>query len=55
MRVLINNIMQAERARGLRAGEYERTEDRQGHANGYKPKTIKTRIGEITFASPQVQ
>lgn len=55
MRVLINNIMQIERAKYLQAGEYERTEDRKGHANGYKPKTVKTRIGEITFAIPQVR
>ncbi|WP_322792472.1 IS256 family transposase [Bellilinea sp.] len=55
MRVLINNIMQVERARYLQAGEYERTEDRKGHANGYKPKTVRTRVGEITFAIPQVR
>lgn len=55
MRVLINNIMQVERAKYLQAGEYERSEDRTGHANGYKPKTVKTRVGEITFAIPQVR
>ncbi len=55
MRVLINNAMQVERSKYLQAGEYERTEDRKGHANGYKPKTVKTRIGEITFAVPQVR
>ena len=55
MRVLINNIMQVERAKYLQAGEYERTEERKGHANGYKPKTVKTRVGEITFAIPQVR
>ncbi|KPL82527.1 transposase [Thermanaerothrix daxensis] len=55
MRVLINNIMQVERTRYLQAGEYERTEERKGHANGYKPKTVKTRVGEITFAIPQVR
>lgn len=55
MRVLINQAMQAERARYLQADEYERTEDRKGHANGFKPKTVKTRIGEITFAVPQVR
>ena len=55
MRILLNNVMQAERTKYLQAGEYERTEDRQGHANGYKPKTIKTRMGEITFAVPQVR
>jgi putative transposase len=55
LRVLINNVMQAERSKYLQAGEYERTEDRKGHANGYKPKTVRTRVGEITFAIPQVR
>ena len=55
LRILINNAMQAERAKYLQAAEYERTEDRTGHANGYKPKTVKTRVGEITFAIPQVR
>jgi putative transposase len=34
---------------------YERNEDRRGHANGYKGKTVKTRVGAITFAVPQVR
>ena len=55
MRVLINNAMQVERSKYLQADEYERTEDRKGHANGYKPKTVRTRMGEITFAVPQVR
>jgi len=29
--------------------------ERLRHANGYKPKTIRTRVGEITFAVPQVR
>jgi transposase-like protein len=55
MRVLINQAMQVERSKYLQAGEYERTEDRKGHANGYKPKTVTTRMGEITFSVPQVR
>jgi len=55
LRILINQVMQAERSNYLQAGEYERTEDRKGHANGYKPKTVRTRMGEITFAVPQVR
>jgi len=55
MRILINQAMQAERSKYLQADEYERTEERKGHANGFKPKTVKTRIGEITFAVPQVR
>jgi putative transposase len=55
LRVLINNVMQVERSKYLQADEYERTEDRKGHANGYKPKTVRTRMGEITFSVPQVR
>ena len=55
LRVLINQVMLAERSRYLRAEEYERTAERKGHANGYKPKTMRTRMGEITFAVPQVR
>lgn len=55
MRVLINQAMQVERSKYLQADEYERTEERIGHANGYKPKTVRTRMGEITFSVPQVR
>ena len=55
MRVLINNAMQVERSRYMQADQYERTKDRKGHANGFKPKTIRTRVGNITFAIPQVR
>ena len=47
--------MQAERQKYLAVGPYERSDNRQGHANGYKPKTVQTRVGEITFAVPQVR
>jgi putative transposase len=55
IRILVNQAMQEERTRYLQAGEYERTEERRGYANGYKPKTVKTRVGAITFAIPQVR
>jgi transposase-like protein len=55
IRILVNQAMQEERAHYLQAGEYERTEERKGYANGYKPKTVKTRVGEITFSIPQVR
>lgn len=34
---------------------YERTEERRGYANGFKPKTMTTRIGKVIFAVPQVR
>ncbi len=52
---MINTAMQAERQRHLGAAPYERSPERQGYANGYKPKTVTTRVGEITFAVPQVR
>ena len=55
VRVILNSVMQAERSQYLQAKAYERTEDRKGHANGYKPKTVRTKLGDITFAIPQVR
>ncbi len=55
IRSIINTAMQVERQRYLGAALYERSPERQGYANGYKPKTVATRVGEITFAVPQVR
>ena len=55
VRVLINTAMRIERERHLGAGPFERSEEWQGHANGYKAKTVATRLGKIEFAVPQVR
>lgn len=55
IRVIINTAMLAERAEHLNAGPYQHTVERRGYANGFKPKTMQTRVGEITFAVPQVR
>jgi putative transposase len=55
IRVIINAAMQAERQRHLHAAPYERTPERRGYANGYKPKTVTTRVGPVTFDVPQVR
>ena len=55
VRVILNSVMQAERSQYLQAKAYERTEERKGHANGYKPKTVRSKLGDITFAIPQVR
>ena len=55
IRTLINEAMQIERQRFLGVGPYERSPQRRGHANGYKPKTVATRLGKITFDVPQVR
>lgn len=55
IRLLVNEAMAQERSRFLQAQPYERTENRQGHANGFKPKTLATRVGPIQFSVPQVR
>ncbi len=55
IRIIVNTAMQAERQHYLQAKPYERSPQRRGQANGFKPKTVKTRLGEITFAIPQVR
>jgi putative transposase len=55
IRHIINLAMQAERQQYLNAAPYQRTPEREAHANGYKSKTMRTRVGEITFAVPQVR
>ena len=52
---ILNAAMQAERQQYLKAEPYQHTEEREGHANGYKPKTVQTRVGSITFSIPQVR
>jgi transposase-like protein len=53
--IMMNGAMQIERSRYLQAEPYERTEQRQSYANGYKPKTVKTRVGELQLAVPQTR
>lgn len=55
IRIVLNAAMQAERNEYLQAAPYQHNEERRGYANGFKPKTMRTRIGDITFAVPQVR
>jgi putative transposase len=55
IQTVVNQAMQIERQKYLGVGPYERSEERQGHANGYKPKTVATRVGRIAFDVPQVR
>ena len=55
IRIVVNAAMQAERQQYLNAAPYQRTPEREAHANGYKPKTVQTRVGKIAFEVPQVR
>ncbi len=53
--LLLNEAMKLERSAFLGAGPYERTEDRRGYANGYKPKRVKSRLGGLELSIPKVR
>ncbi len=53
--VLMNAAMLAERSEYLGAAPYERSATRVGYANGFKDKTVKTRIGELPLKVPQTR
>lgn len=55
IRRVINEAMRLERQHHLGVGPYERSDARRGHANGYKPKTVQTRVGSLDVAVPQVR
>jgi putative transposase len=55
IRILLNEAMKIERTQALGAAPYKRADSRTGHANGFKAKTLATRLGKITFAVPQTR
>ena len=55
IRRIINEAMRLERQNHLGVGPYERSEARCGYANGYKPKTVQTRVGALDLDVPQVR
>lgn len=39
----LNGLMKIEREQAIGASRYKRSEDRRGHCNGFKDKTLTTR------------
>ena len=52
---LMNEAMKLERAEVLGAMPYQRTEARRGYANGFKPKTVNSRLGRLRMQVPQTR
>jgi transposase-like protein len=52
---LLNQVLQAEVTDYLQAEPYERTDTRQGHRNGTKPRQITSRTGTLQLLLPQVR
>jgi hypothetical protein len=55
LELLLNEVMLIERSEFLGASPYERTPGRRGHANGFKDKTLHTRVGDLQLKVPQAR
>ena len=53
--LLLNEVMKIERCEALGAAPYQRTEERRGYANGYKDKTVHSRVGDLHLDVPQTR
>jgi transposase-like protein len=53
--ILLNEAMKVERSRALGAEPWQRSEQRLDYANGYKSKSLNTRIGKLSLQVPQVR
>lgn len=55
VQILLNEAMLIERTRHMQAEPYERNKLRLDYANGFKPKQLKTQLGELSLRVPQVR
>lgn len=55
MQIILNEAMLIERTRYLQLAPYERSPSREDYANGFKPKQLKTQLGELSLSVPQVR
>jgi putative transposase len=50
---VLQELLEAEMTEHIGAAPYERTERRTGQRNGYKPRTLRTRVGTLNLLVPQ--
>ncbi len=50
---VIQEVLETEMTAHLHADPYERSADRRGYRNGYKPRQLNTRVGTLTLLVPQ--
>jgi len=55
VRLGIQNLMELERDEHIGVGNYERGEDRRSQRNGYKTRTLYTRVGSLVLQVPQTR
>lgn len=52
---VLNQILEAQVTETLGAGRHERSEERQGYRNGFRARTLYTRVGPVTLQVPQTR
>jgi putative transposase len=50
---VVQQLLEAEMTEHVGAAPYERSSMRTGHRNGYKPRTLRTRVGTLNLLVPQ--
>jgi len=55
LRTMVREVMEEEMTRHLGAERHERGGGRRGQRNGYKPRTLNTRVGRLEFEVPQAR
>ena len=55
MQILLNEAMRLERSEYIGAEPYERTEQRRSYSNGFKDKTVDSRLGKLALKVPQTR
>src|SRR5260370_37691999 len=55
LEAVVNQVLEAQVSEHLHAEPYERTAERRGYRNGYKPRQLTTRVGTLALRVPQVR
>ena len=50
---VLQELLEAEMSEHIGAAPHERTNARKGYRNGYKPRTLRTRVGTLNLLVPQ--
>ena len=50
---VVQQVLEAEMTEHIGAAPYERTDARSGHRKGYKPRTLRPRVGTLNLLVPQ--
>lgn len=55
MEYILNQVLEHQAMEQTGAGLYERTDERQAYRNGYRDRTLKTRVGALTLTVPRLR